>query len=105
MIGKKIPGKGMTLCCDTRDEANSANTAIAYDFHGFSLAMRKIRRNGAAQAAGGKSHLGDNRMKAAAVTTESPIRRQSFVFIFMRFLTKDVRMAFLADRVQEVEPI
>ena len=78
----------MTLCCDTRDEANSVNTATAYDFHGLRSAMRKIRRNGAAQAAGGKSHLGDNRMKAAAVTTERPIRWKGFVFIFIRFLDK-----------------
>jgi hypothetical protein len=78
----------MTLYCDTRDDANSVNTVMAYDFHGFNSAVRKIRRNGAAQAAGGKSHLGDNSMKAAAVTTERPIRRKNFVFIFIRFLGK-----------------
>jgi len=78
----------MTLCCETKDEANSVNTATAYDFHGLKSAMKKIRRNGAAQAAGGKSHLGDNRMKVATVTTRRPIRRKSFAFIFIRFLDK-----------------
>jgi hypothetical protein len=56
-------------------------------------ATREMRRNGAAQAAGGKSHFGDKGTNADVAATINQIKGRNFVFI---------RDAFYEQKTQEL---
>jgi hypothetical protein len=62
---KNTPGKGMTLYMEMRTASKLISQAIKNALPGFSRFMNNTSNAGATQAAGGKSHFGESKIKQA----------------------------------------